>query len=57
MTKLKTLLLLVLAGFILVACGSDEEETVEEAGQGQEEDEGDGQGGCAPRGLYGGAKA
>jgi len=25
MTKLKTLLLLVLAGFILVACGSDEE--------------------------------
>ena len=31
MTKLKTLLLLVLAGFILVACGSDEEETVEEA--------------------------
>ena len=29
MTKLKTLLLLVLAGFILVACGSDEEEAVE----------------------------
>tara|TARA_B100000214_G_scaffold47076_1_gene29602 strand:+ start:197 stop:583 length:387 start_codon:yes stop_codon:yes gene_type:complete len=29
MTKLKTLLLLVLAGFILVACGSDEEEVVE----------------------------
>ena len=31
MTKLKTLLLLVLAGFILVACGSGEEEAVEEA--------------------------
>ena len=31
MTKLKTLLLLVLASFILVACGSDEEEAVVEA--------------------------
>ena len=29
MTKLKTLLLLLLAGFILVACGSDEEEVVD----------------------------
>ena len=29
MTKLKTLLLLFLAGFILVGCGSDEEKTAE----------------------------